>query len=460
MYRFSMEYLEAWKQKPGRKPLVIRGARQVGKTWLVHSFAQGRFENLVEVNFERFPDAAELFKSNDPRRTVEALELRFNSTIRPGQTLLFLDEIQAAPAVFAALRYFFEELPELHVIAAGSLLEFIFSDKAFSVPVGRIEYLHIGPMQFEEFLLAAGEERLATFLAGWKIGGEVPRPVHEKLMGLFRVFLVVGGMPASVFAYFEEASIRASEEVRASILSTFKDDFGKYGGRVNRGRVETVFRRLPGTVGSRFKYVNVDREARSSELAAALDVLCQARIAFRVRHSAANGIPLGAQAKDSNFKMLFLDVGLMNSSLGLSLLDFESAADILLVNSGAVCEQAVGQHLLHSGAQYLEPDLYFWSREKASSAAEVDYVIAAGERVIPVEVKAGTTGRLKSLYMFLNEKNLDFGIRLNGDLPSMVEVTTSVPGVPDKPFWLLSIPLYMTGQIRRLAVDGVAMGRR
>ena len=167
-------------------------------------------------------------------------------------------------------------------------------------------------------------------------------------------------------------------------------------------------------------------------------------------YSSANGVPLGAQTKDSNFKMLFLDVGLMNTALGLSLLDYERVEDVLLVHSGAVCEQVVGQHLLHSLPFYQEPELYFWSREKANAAAEVDYVLAEGASIVPIEVKAGATGRLKSLHVFLREKHLAFAIRLNGDAPSTLRTEATLPDAESLPFTLLSIPLYLVGQTRRL----------
>jgi len=206
-------------------------------------------------------------------------------------------------------------------------------------------------------------------------------------------------------------------------------------------------------VGSRFKYANVDRVERAGDLAKALDLLCLARVAYRVRHSSAGGVPLGAQAKDSNFKVLFLDVGLMNSALGLSLLDYERAGDALLVHSGAVCEQVVGRHLLHSTPFYQAPELYFWSRERDGSAAEVDYLLADGAAVVPIEVKAGRTGWLKSLHVFLREKNRAFGIRLNSDVPSLLEAETALPDGKNVPFKLLSLPLYLVGQVRRLAQE-------
>ena len=190
MRRFALEYLKTWKSKSSRKPLVIRGARQVGKTYLVRLLAKEYFDQMVEINFERDPEMASLFISKDPRKIVQLLELQYNITIQPGAEILFLDEIQAAPEVLVSLRYFYEELPELHVIAAGSLLEFTLKEPAFSMPVGRIEYMHLGPMQLEEFLLAAGKDKLVTFMNEFSLGDTIPKPIHRQLMDLFRIFLV------------------------------------------------------------------------------------------------------------------------------------------------------------------------------------------------------------------------------------------------------------------------------
>ena len=455
MYRTALEHLKAWKDKPGRKPLIIRGARQVGKSYLAREFGQSRFQGFVELNFERTPQLATLFASRVPARIIGLLELHVNMTIVPGETLLFLDEIQAAPEVISVLRYFHEELPELHVMAAGSLLEFALTDSSRSVPVGRVEYLHLGPMQFEEFLLAGGEGRLADFLARYVPGDDLPEVIHEQLLELLRVFLVVGGMPEAVGAYLRRTSFQDAEEVKHSVLSTFKEDFGKYSGRVPPARLGMLFARLPALVGSRFKYVHVDRQEPARVLARALDLLCMARVAHRVRHSSANGVPLGAEAKERVFKLLFLDVGLVSAGLGLTFLDIEKAHGPLPANAGALCEQVVGQHLLYSLPFYQEPALFYWTREKASSSAEVDYVIAEGRDIVPVEVKAGKTGRLKSLHSFLREKQRPLGVRFNSDLPSLLEARTALADGRNVPFRLLSLPLYMVGQTRRLVRQSV-----
>ena len=450
MDRSALLYLKSWAKRDGRKPLVLRGARQVGKTFLVRMLAAEHFEDFLEINLETDSDAASLFTSKDPARIIRFLEARYGTKLKPGKSLLFLDEIQAAPELLSCLRYFFEKMPGLHVVAAGSLLDFALGDHRFSMPVGRIEYMHLGPMEFEEFLSALGKNNLTEFIRGFEPGDELPEALHGELMRYVRQFLVVGGMPASVAAFARDGGHHESEVNRQSILSTCRDDFARYGGRADRHRLEKLFAKVPLLVGSKFMYSRVDREERSRELGRALELLCLARMVHKVRHTAANGIPLGAEADDRNFKALFLDVGLLCRSSGLSLLDIEHTGDVMLVNRGAVTEQFVGQHLLHSGEFYDEPDLFCWMRQKRQSAAEVDYVISVGEQVVAVEVKAGKTGTLKSLHVFLQEKERHFGLRFNADRPSLLDAETALAGGTVQPFRLLSLPLYMVGQARRL----------
>lgn len=448
MRRRALEDLKLWKDRPGRKPLVVRGARQVGKTTLVRLFAEETFDDLVELNFERYPDLAKHFEPNDPLQTLKLLELRFDRAIVPGKSLLFLDEVQATPQVLASLRYFYEELPKLHIVAAGSLLDLALEAPSFPVPVGRIEYLHLGPMQFGEFLDAVGRSRLARHLETLTPQDTFPETLHDELLQWLRRFIVVGGMPEAVKAYARSGSYRDSEIVKHSILTTLQDDFGKYGPRVDALRLRRVFERLPALVGRKLKYVQVDPNERSKDLAAALHLLCLARVAHRVRRTAANGIPLGAEANDRDFKPLYLDVGLMTTATGLSAFDIESANDVLMVHRGALSEQFVGQHLLASGPSWQEPQLYYWAREKRNSSAEIDFVISQGEQVVPVEVKAGTTGTLKSLHLFLAEKHRALGLRFSSAPPSLLGATMPVATGNEVQFQLLSMPLYLVEQAR------------
>ena len=450
MDRSAFNDLKTWMHRPNRKPLVVRGARQVGKTFLIRQFGKACFNNTIELNFEQTRDLAQLFSSNDPARIIPLLELQTNQTISPGSTLLFLDEIQAKPHVIESLRYFFEQLPALHVIAAGSLLEFALEQNVFSVPVGRIEYLYLGPLQFEEYLAAKGETRLLSYIRAFETTESIPLPLHDKLQTHVKEYIVVGGMPASIRAYLDSGSLLAVEAEKQSILETFIEDFGKYAGKADPERLRKVFARVPLLVGQRLKYANIDRQDQARNLAHALTLLCRALVLFRVHHTAANGIPLRAEMVDTLYKPLFLDVGLMCSACGLNLLDFETASDLLQINQGSICEQFVGQHLLYSQPSFVKPELFFWMRENRSSNAEVDYLMSRGQHVIPVEVKAGKTGTLKSLQLFLSSKNQTTGVRINSAPPTRHTATYSLPERTSDTFELLSIPFYLVGQLTRL----------
>lgn len=450
MRRSNLSDLAAWKTHPRRKPLVLRGARQVGKTAIVRMLGESAFERMLEINLESDRSAATLFTSKEPSTILPLLEARYGVPIVPGETLLFLDEIQAAPELLSTLRYFHEKLAALHVVAAGSLLDFARADHEFSMPVGRIEYLHLGPMTFEEFLLANERDGLAKWLQEYELGAEVPAAIHDECLRWLRRYFVIGGMPASIEASLAPSGARDSAAEQQSILSTFRDDFAKYTRRADHPRIEKIFARLPRLVGSTLKYASIDREDRSRDLGRALDMLCRARVAHKIHHTAANGIPLGAEVNDRAFKVLFMDVGLLCRSCGLNLADVEVSDDILLINAGAVAEQFVGQHLLFSNEPYVDPELHCWMREKNQSNAEVDYVIAVGPHIVPVEVKAGRTGTLRSLQVFLQEKRSRLALRFNTDIPSRLDTTTTLGFGTSVPFRLLSLPLYMVGQARRL----------
>jgi len=321
---------------------------------------------------------------------------------------------------------------------------------AFPVPVGRIEYMYLGPLQFEEYLLAKGEERLVAYIRAFDFQDPVAPPLHDKLLNHVREFMIVGGMPASVRATVTATSLTAVEAEKQSILETFIDDFGKYAGRTDPERMRKVFTRIPLLVGQRLKYANIDREDQARNLSHALTLLCRALVMFRIHHTAGNGIPLRAETKETLFKPLFLDVGLLCSACGLNLLDIETATDLLQVNQGSICEQFVGQHLLYSQPSFVKPEIFFWMREERSSNAEVDYVISAGPRIIPIEVKAGKTGTLKSLQLFLATKGYTTGVRINSQPPTRHLASYALPGMTEQTFELLTIPFYLIGQIHRL----------
>ena len=447
MRRKTLDRLKRWKEQRNRKPLVIRGARQVGKTHLVRTFARESFDQLVEINFDREPDKASLFASSDVSEILALLQVDAGQKIVADKSLIFLDEIQAAPEVFPKLRYFYEEHPELHVIAAGSLLDFLLAEHTFAMPVGRIEYLHLGPVTFEEFLGARNPSLLA-FIKAFDLTQTFPAAFHKTLMGEVRNYFLVGGMPAAMDAYIQTGDFNEVAREHQSILQSYIDDFPRYQRRADVHLLRKSFSKVPGLVGRKLKYVHIDPLEKAATLSKTLDLLELARIIYRVKRSAANRIPLAAEVNDRDFKPLFLDVGLLSASLGLKLTDLVDKHGVMLANDGALAEQFIGQHLLYSGADYEKPELYYWNREKRNSAAELDYVLSIGTNIIPVEVKSGKSGSLKSLHIFIEEKDGTLAVRFNSDVPSKLEAKTATASGLRKPFTLISLPLYMVGQTK------------
>ena len=311
MKRAVTKYLQEWKDKPNRKPLVIRGARQTGKTWLVRDFGKNCFYNIVEINFDRNPDIASIFQSPDTKIILQNLELTLDTEIIPGKTLLFLDEIQNKPKVFSRLRYFYEDLPSLHIIAAGSLLDFMLQEHSFSMPVGRIEYLFMGPMTFEEFLDGIEENKLVQYIQNFDISVDVPEVLHTKLISFVRQYFILGGMPGVIKVFKQSGKYKDALQEQNSILQTYLDDFSKYRGRIDPSRLQKVFIAFPKLVGQKVKYVKIDRFEKSVDISRAVKLLTMAGIIYPVTHTDANGLPLGAEENKRDFKALFLDIGLI-----------------------------------------------------------------------------------------------------------------------------------------------------
>lgn len=456
MRRTALEFLSQWTISSTRKPLLLRGARQVGKTHLVRQLAREEFAHLVEINFEKQPQFTELFEDLSPQEIIPLLQAKTRQNISPGQTLLFLDEIQNCPRAIMALRYFYEEMPGLHVIAAGSLLDFVLAQEGFSVPVGRIQYLHLGPLNFCEFLEALGEHRLANRLNLFDPLAQKPDPLHNHILTLLRKYILIGGMPEAVKTYRDTQSFELVDQVKEAILATYRDDFGKYRGRLDDTLLRTVFNGITGLVGEKVKYVRLDRNTRPAKVSEALDLLCRAQIVTKIYHSSANRLPLGAQINTKIFKPLFLDVGLMLRALGLNISDFSESQSLMTANSGAIAEQLVGQELMAVQPLWQERSLNYWVREKKASSAEVDYVLSSGTHIYPVEVKAGATGHLRSLHIFLQEKGLQAGVRLGTGKPQVTEIEHRLTTSEAVSGRLYSLPLYLAGQVPRIMKQGYA----
>jgi predicted AAA+ superfamily ATPase len=450
MERSAEKTLATWAAQKDRKPMVLRGARQTGKTWLVREFG-GRFPGqLASVNLEREPDLAACFASNDPKAILGLLEARLRRTITPGKTLLFLDEIQAAPEIIAKLRWFAEELPTQHVIAAGSLLDFALADHAYSMPVGRITYGHLEPMTFAEFLVATGEDRLLKIIRTCTPGAGVPDVLHSRLLELARNYALVGGMPAAVADWVEHRSFTRTAEIHRDLLQTIRDDFAKYKRGVHTTRVARVFAALPRLVGRKFQPSQVDAEEKTLPIKDAFHMLALARVVTPVKRSAANGIPLAAEVDERYQKVCLLDTGLYATQTGIDAAAVASQPDLTLVNEGQLAEQLVGQELRACRPFNEEPALFTWVREAKNSNAEVDYVIQVGTRIVPVEVKAGATGTLRSLHMMVAEKKLDLAVRVSSTPLQRRKIQTSLPVGTPRSFTLLSVPFYLVSEIPRL----------
>jgi len=411
----------------------------VGKSTLVSLFAKQQGYALLTLNFERNPEYADFFAKSDPAEIVRLLEINFNTDIIVGKTLLFLDEIQSEPQVLKTLRYFYEEMPALHIIAAGSLLDFELNSPTYSIPVGRLSYLHLHPMGFEEFLLAMGKDKLARFIEQYEVGDDIPDSIHDLLSQQFRIYSAIGGMPEAVLTFSKTQSYKKCEAVKQDLLATFQNDFSKYTRHQDIALIRKVFNKTPVMIGSKIKYSNLSPEHRAAEVARVITLLANARIIQRVIRSASNGVPLSAEANHKFYKLIFLDVGLVSTLLNLSAEALESD-DLMLVNKGVIAEQWVGQALLLNQDSHQNPELYYWAREKKSSSAELDYVSAVARHVVGVEVKSGKTGTLKSLHLFLKEKKHAIGVRFNTEKPHWSK--------QDK---LLSLPLYLAEEFSRLA---------
>lgn len=450
MKRTALNYIQNWLTTQDRKPLIIRGARQVGKTWLARYFASVHQKKLIEVNLEKQPALADLFNSNNPAHILLNLSAEYGDTFDPKTCLLFIDEIQAVPELLAKLRWFAEDFPELPVIAAGSLLDFALAEHVFSMPVGRISYLYLEPMSFEEFLLAHDKEMLCNYLAEYRIEQPLPASLHEQLLQLFKEYIIVGGLPAVVSSWVSERSLSKINQLQHDLLATYRDDFAKYSKRITVNVIDGVMMSIPKTLGYKFVYSRVNASVQAGTIKLALDLLHKARVCHPVLSSSANGIPLRAEVKEKYFKEIFLDVGLCCAALGLSFKQIQSLEEIVLINQGGIAEQVAGQLLRTIFPPYIEPALYYWQREQKGAQAEVDYIMQHHSSIIPIEIKAGSTGSLKSLHVLMGLKNLLLALRINSAPPSptIVNVTNQLGQAVS--YTLLSIPFYLIGQVHRL----------
>lgn len=404
--------LENWSKLAERKPLLLRGARQVGKSSAVRHLAK-QFDYFVEVNFDENLKYKSLFeKGFTPSEICEQLSLATNTPIVPGKTLLFFDEIQSSIAAISSLRYFYEKMPALHLIAAGSLLEFALAEIP-SFGVGRIRSMFMYPFSFDEFLLANKENNLLDFLNKATPTNPLPDLLHQKLNKYLKKFFVIGGMPEAVSSYVRKADMLEVQRVLDDLIISIEADFAKYKHRVSTLRIREVFNAVVQQMGNKFSYSYPNSTLSNVQIKEALTLLTLAGLIFPVTHSASNGLPLGADINPKKRKFLLLDTGIFQRILGLNMADLLIEDELKVVNKGNMAELFVGLELIKNGSVYERKDLFYWQREAKNSQAEVDYVIQIKDKIVPIEVKAGTKGAMQSLYLFLEEKKLAMGIRIS-----------------------------------------------
>lgn len=453
MYRNFEAYLLSWKNSNNRKPLIIRGARQVGKTYTVEKFAGEHFKHILKINLEQEKKLHNLFEQPKPQHIINELSALFNIPFIDGETLLFIDEIQFSTSAIAALRYFYEERPGLHVIAAGSLLDHTLNEMKYSMPVGRVEFAYMYPMSFTEFLTETGEKGVAEYIKNYQTHEKVSNTMHQHISELLRTYFFIGGMPEAVEYYIENRELSGVEKIHANLITSIEYDFAKYGTRKQQEFLADVLKYTATHIGQKVKYVQVNRNAHSSLLKDALLKLEMSRIIHLIRHTKSAEVPLTQKESMDIFKPVFMDIGLVNHIAHIQLMDITNLATAF---EGALAEQFVMQELIANGQPYREQKLNYWIREAKNANAEIDCLIQIKNQIYPIEIKAGKRGTLKSLHVFLAEKNKTTGIRLNMDLPSEGKDLTAKVNLPEKEeltYNLYSLPLYFAGQLHRMSFN-------
>jgi len=406
-----------WKNSERRKPLLLRGARQVGKSWAVEHLGE-MFDYFIEVNFEKRPEMLDVFqKIHDVHELTANLSMYYNTPVIPGRTLLFLDEIQKSPDAIQSLWTFKEDYPELHVVAAGSLLEFALQELP-SFGVGRIRSLFVYPFSFDEFLAAEGKAAWVKAKKDADITKPLLTPQYNDLVQHFRTFLMVGGMPASVAAWVSTHDYSQCQTELDDIQLTYYDDFPKYAKKVDPTLLRNTLQSVVMQIGKKFTYSQVDGGYRAEEVKKALKLLCDAGIIKRVSHTAGNGLPLGAEVNDKFRKYIYLDSGLLLRILDLDLGGARQLTELIiagtaedLVNKGGLAEMVLGWELVKYNNPRTQHELYYWENTAEGTRSEVDYIIARDLNVLPIECKADTSGKMKSLYEFMRQKHLTKAIR-------------------------------------------------
>ena len=454
MKRLLDKYLLDWKTSYNRKPLILRGARQVGKTFTIKKFGKEKFENFLYINLEREEENKFIFNDKNLDKIINELSILYNTPIISGKTLIFIDEIQVSPNAIALLRYFYEEKPNLHIIAAGSLLDHTLNEIQYSMPVGRVEFMYMYPLNFKEFLLAHDHEILINYIEDYTFDKQFSKQIHAKISEYLRLYFFIGGMPESVKTYINTKNLIEVEKIHSSILTSLQYDFAKYGTRSQQDYMKTCLHYVVNNIGRKVKYVNINRNVKSSNLKTSLLKLEMSRIVHLIRKTLSVEVPITQHIDNNTFKPIFLDIGLANHLAQIKLTNIKN---LITDFEGSLAEQFIGQEFIASFPHYTDGKLYYWMREAKNSNAEIDFLIQKDNKIYPVEVKAGKTGTLKSLQVFLTKKKEQTGIRFNMDIPNYGENLETNFKLKNKninlKYNLFSMPLYFAGNIQNKQIS-------
>ena len=431
MYRSAIEELYKWKNSPDRKPLIIEGARQVGKTWLMKEFGKQAYAQTVYVNFDSNPRMAELFSSSlEAGRIIMGLELYTDIKIDPSNTLIIFDEVQEVPRALSSLKYFYENAPQYHIICACSLLG-IALHEGTSFPVGKVDFLNLYPLSFREFLMAIGKEKYVKLLDSGDY--EMMTAFKDELIECLKHYYFIGGMPEVVMSFVSEQDFNKVRRIQRRILEAYEQDFSKHAPNETVPKLRMIWNSIPSQLAKenkKFIYGLVREGGRAKDYESAIMWLTDCGLVHKVSRVTTGHLPLKAYEDMKAFKMFVLDVGLLSCMVGLNKKILLDGNDLFVEFKGALTEQYVLQQLI------TDPDLNIYYYTNDNGSCEVDFLVDTGNSIIPIEVKAETNLRAKSLKTYAEKFSPEIAIR------------TSMQDYK-KESWLINLPLYAIENIPR-----------
>lgn len=432
MERTAMQVLKKWKIKANRKPMIIRGVRQVGKTWLMKEYGKNEYAQIAYINFESSKSLQTLFMENfDIQRIITALQIETGIQIDPGNTLIILDEIQEAEGALNSLKYFCEDAPQFHIIAAGSLLG-VALHKHASFPVGKVEFLDLFPLSFTEFLLALNQQPMLDLLNSqdWTL----IKSFKEKYIGFLRQYYYIGGMPEAVLSFRSQNDFKEVRAIQKRILLAYEQEFSKHAPAEIMPRIRMLWNSIPAQLAKenrKFIYGAVKQGSRAKDYELALSWLIDCGLTHKVCKATKPGIPLKAYEEYGTFKLFIVDVGLLGAMSDIDVKTLIAGNVIFEEFKGALTEQYVLQQL----KPVSDLAIYYWSPE--NSIAEIDFLVQYQGFVIPIEVKASENLQAKSLKMFCQKYTPEMAVR------------TSMSDFREEA-WMMNLPLYAMGELSRL----------